>query len=104
MELKTEQIKELIKRRRRQVLVHSYIYYILNDNIISDKQWSEWALELETLQNTYPELSSEVELYQTFKSFDHSTGANLDYSLPECDWVDGKALYLIRYIYEHRGK
>ena len=29
----------------------------MNDNLISDSQWAEWALELETLQNTYPELA-----------------------------------------------
>ena len=89
-------VKELIKRRRRQVLVHSYIYYVLNDNIISDSQWSQWAEELEQLQKDYPEESSEVELYDEFKCFDHSTGANLEYP----DWVHDLALRLIRYNYE----
>lgn len=92
----TKDIKSLIKRRRRQVLVHSYIYYELNDNIISDKQWSAWAEELENLQKQYPEESAEVELYDEFKGFDHSTGANLNYP----DWVHSKALQLIRYHYE----
>lgn len=93
-------IKELIKRRRRQILVHSYIYYILNDNIITDSQWSAWAEELEQLQKDYPQESSEVELYEEFKKFDHSTGANLDYS--NCDWVHSKALQLIRYAHENK--
>lgn len=96
----TKDIRSLIKRRRRQVLVHSYIYYVLNDNIISDEQWSKWAEELEQLQKQYPEESADVELYEEFKKFDHSTGANLDYS--NCDWVHGKALQLIRYAYEHK--
>ena len=91
-------VKALIKRRRRQILVHSYIYYILNDNIISDAQWSAWAEELEQLQKDYPKESSEVELYDEFKKFDHSTGANLDYS--NQDWVYNKAMQLIRYNYE----
>lgn len=93
-------IKELIKRRRRQVLVHSYIYYILNDNIITDAQWSAWAEELEQLQKDYPQEASEVELYEEFKKFDHSTGANLDYS--NQDWVHGKALQLIRCAHENK--
>lgn len=32
-----KQIAELIHRRREQMLVHSYIYYQLNDNIIKDR-------------------------------------------------------------------
>ncbi len=70
-------ISGLIKRRRRQLLVHSYIYYELNQNIISDDQWSKWALELEKLQAEHPELASKVEFADIFKNFDHSTGQNL---------------------------
>lgn len=33
-------IKELISRRRRQILVHSVIYYKLNENLIDDATWS----------------------------------------------------------------
>ena len=51
-----KKIRELINRRRRQILVHSVIYYRMNDNLISDDQWAKWALELETLQNDYPEI------------------------------------------------
>ena len=47
-------IKEKIRQRRRQMLVHSYIYYELDDNIVSDAQWAKWAKELEQLQKNYP--------------------------------------------------
>lgn len=70
-------ISELIKRRRRQILVHSFIYYELNQNIISDAQWSAWAQELEDLQSKYPDISDKTEFASDFKGFDHSTGANL---------------------------
>ena len=43
-------IAELLNRRRRQILVHSIIYYKMNDNLISDSTWSAWATELEELQ------------------------------------------------------
>lgn len=43
-------IRELILRRRRQLLVHSVIYYRFNENLISDQTWSTWAVELEKLQ------------------------------------------------------
>ncbi len=52
---KNKQIAELIHRRREQMLVHSYIYYQLNDNIIDDSTWSKWAMELQQLQKDYPE-------------------------------------------------
>lgn len=41
-----EEIKELIKRRRRQILVHSCLYYRLASNIISDFQYDCWGKEL----------------------------------------------------------
>ena len=31
------------------MLVHSYIYYQLNDNIIDDSTWSKWAMELQKM-------------------------------------------------------
>lgn len=70
-------ILELITRRRRQILVHSIIYYELNDNLISDSQWSEWAVELEELQAKYPDISAKAPLADEFYGFDHSTGQNL---------------------------
>ena len=70
-------IVEKISRRRRQILVHSYIYYELDDNIISDTKWSEFALELELLQQKYPEESKLACYYQEFIGFDRSTAANL---------------------------
>ena len=95
-----EKIKSNIKRLRRYILVNSYLYYEMNENLVTDEVWSAKALELETLQKQYPELSAEVELYETFKNFDHSTGAGFDYSVPECEWVASKALQLLRYNYE----
>ena len=63
------EIKELIKRRRFQILVHSFIYYRLNDSIISNDTFNDWALELIELQKNYPEISKEVELYSIFCDF-----------------------------------
>lgn len=75
-----EQIKAKIKQRRRQMMVHSYIYYELDDNIISDAKWAEWAHELADLQNKYPEESKAVkEYYKMFKDWDGSSGAFLKY-------------------------
>ena len=88
----TTQIKELISRRRRQVLVHSVIYYKLNDNLIDDTTWSKWALELEELQNQYPKIAADCPLAKEFLNFDHSTGMSLPLDNP---WAVRTAQYLL---------
>jgi hypothetical protein len=86
-------VYELISRRRRQVLVHSIIYYRFNKNIISDAKWSEWATELCELQDQYPDVAQLAPYADDFKDFDPSTG----YDLPLHDeWAINKALYLMK--------
>ena len=85
-------IKELISRRRRQILVHSVIYYKLNENLIDDATWSRWALELEELQERYPQLATQCPLNDAFIGFDHSTGMSLPLENP---WAVRKAQYLV---------
>lgn len=70
-------IADLINRRQRQLLVHSIIYYKLNDSLISDDQWKKWAVELEDLQKKYPEIALKQRYGPNFVGFDHSTGYNL---------------------------
>lgn len=53
-------VAELLNRRRRQILVHSIIYYKMDDNLISDSAWSAWATELEELQKKYPDIAAKV--------------------------------------------
>lgn len=89
-----DQIAELITRRRRQVLVHSVIYYRMNDNLISDSQWSAWALELENLQRDYPNIAKTCVYADEFKNFDHSSGYNLPLGDP---WAVNKARQLLRW-------
>lgn len=86
------EIAELITRRRRQILVHSVIYYKFNDNLISDTQWSRWAVELEGLQKEYPEIAETCPYAEAFKDFNHSTGYNLPLGDP---WAMRKAKQLL---------
>lgn len=72
-------IEEKIKQRRLQMLVHSYIYYELDKNIIDDSTWDKWAMELVDLQLKYPKESKNVEYYEQFKNWDGSTGADLKF-------------------------
>lgn len=80
---KEEQIKELITMRRRQVLVHSIIYYRWNESLISDHTFDEWSKELFELQLQYPELATQCEWAEAYKDFDGSTGAFLPLSDPD---------------------
>lgn len=68
-----------IQQRRYQILVHSLIYYELDINIVSDHKWSEWALELVSLQKQYPDIANKVLFADAFKDFDGSTGFDLPY-------------------------
>lgn len=76
-------IAEKIQQRRLQILVHSYIYYELDQNIISDQKWMEWTQELALLQIKYPILAKKVLYAETFDKFDGSTGVGLCYMTPD---------------------
>lgn len=89
-----EQITELISRRRRQVLVHSVIYYEMNKNLITDAQWSKWAFELDALQKKYPKLAAKCPLAYAFEDFDGSSGFNLPLRDP---WAVRTAVYLVKH-------
>lgn len=87
-------IVELIKRRRFQMLVHSYIYYKMDSNIITDYQWSKWATELAKLQRDYHEESKEAPLHDDFNGWNGSSGAYLP--LNKYPWVKFRAECLIK--------
>ena len=76
---KEEEVYHKILQRRRQILVHSYIYYELDDSLVGDSKWSKWARELVDLQKSYPDISKEVPYYEDFKDFDASTGFDFKY-------------------------
>jgi len=86
-------VADKILRRRLQLLVHSCIYYNLDDNIVTDKKWNDWSNELIQLQANYPEISSTVDWYDAFKDWDGSTGAFLPL---DNEWVVNTATRLLK--------
>ena len=83
---KANEIESLIRRRRRQILVHSYIYYQLGDNLIDDATFDTWGRELQQLQRKYPEEASRVEFHAEFKNYtdsDTPSGFDLPYTMPD---------------------
>ena len=85
-------IAEKIQQRRLQMIVHSAIYYVFNDNIVSDSKWSQWGRELKDLQEKYPDIASKVIFAEAFKDWDASTGFNLPI---HDNWVTKRAIQLI---------
>ena len=97
--LTKETAAEFIHRRRLQITVHSCIYYRLDDNIISDHQWAEWAKELVAAQEAFPEIAEKQLWAKEFADFDGSTGFNLPHSEPG---VVRLAQRLLRYRDKHK--
>jgi hypothetical protein len=54
-----QSILERINQRRRQLLVHSYLYYRRNTSTITDHQYDRFALDLIKLQEDYPEIADQ---------------------------------------------
>ena len=92
-------IPALINRRRRQILIHSYIYYKLGTSIIADHKWDKWARDLVDLQKTYPKIAKSLPYHDVLKDFDGSSG----FYLPADEWTVNKALQLLR-IHDHVQK
>jgi len=91
IEQKARPVEELIRQRRAQMLVHSCIYYELNDNIISDHKWQAWADELEELQRNNPGIM--IGFFD--KEFEGWTGATGNHLPHRNSWVYAKATWLL---------
>lgn len=96
-----EWVKERIEYLRKKLLVHSIIYYRLDENLIFDEKWTEWTLELERLTKEYPHIAQNAFLAEGFRDFDHSTGYNLPLETP---WAVQKAMDLVEYHKKHGWK
>lgn len=96
----TQQIAELILRRRLQMLIHSRLYYTLDQPIWSDWEFTEKAKELAELQEKYPDISKKVEWYEEFEDWDGSSGAFLPLNHT---WVVVRTNYILK-LHEVRKK
>lgn len=90
-------IKALINQRRRQILVHSCLYYRMNTSIIDDHRFDQLAYELVELQKQYPEIAAECIEAEAFEHFDGTTG----FDLPYHHW-DGLARHILE-LYKEYG-
>ena len=81
---------ERIRQLRLCLLVHSYIYYELDTNIVSDHQWQAWADELVQMQQPIHPMIGRYD--EEFRSWTGATG----FHLPRDEFARSKAHYLLR--------
>ena len=70
---------EIIRQRRHQMLVHSYLYYEMDAPVITDDKWQQWADELTYLQNKYPDACKLGFYDEAFADWSGATGCDLPF-------------------------
>ena len=76
--------QEYIDFLQRFIIIHSYIYYELNNNVITDKYYDEKSKELTKLKQEYPDLWKSSMYYEQFgDEYNGSTGFTLYHDLGE---------------------
>lgn len=77
-------IQEKINFLQRFIILHSYIYYELNSNVISDRLYDKKSKELTEYKNLYPDLWKSSMYYKQFgDEYNGSTGFTLYHDLDE---------------------
>lgn len=83
---------EKINHLRRRLHVHSYLYYVMDTNLISDHLFDQWAMELVEMHARYPECVKHGYLPEAFADWTGATGMHL----PQDDQVAARAMWLIK--------
>lgn len=78
--------QEYIDFLQRLILVHSYIYYELDSNVISDRLYDKKSKELVQYKNDYPDLWKHSQYYDQFHDdYNGATGFTLFHDLPKSE-------------------
>ena len=78
-----QRVREKINQRRRQIMVHSTLYYAMDAAVIPDERFDKFAKHLIKLQETFPEISEQVEyMRDEFRGYDVPTGFHLPHNEP----------------------
>lgn len=77
-----QNIMRIMDHLQRFIIVHSYIYYELNDNILTNAQYDRKSKELVALKNRYPEHWRRSEYFRQFgDDYNGATGFTLYHDL-----------------------
>jgi len=88
--------QKYIEHLRRFILIHSYIYYNLNDNAVDDKYYDKMSRELVELQSKYKDENTMY--HKVFEDFDGNTGFDLIGKLDakDLEYIKVIALYVLK--------
>lgn len=75
----------------RWILVHGYIYYEENDNIVSDHKYDSNAVQLLTMIERHPDAFKDTRYYPYFKTFE--PGCTSSFEILQCVKVQNPKLY-----------
>ena len=70
---------------QRWILIHSILYYEMNESIVSDKEFDDHAKQLVEMQNNYPDSAKASQYWNAFHDFDGTTGFDLPHRLSDTD-------------------
>ena len=77
-------IQEYIDFLQRFIILHSYIYYELDNNYISDMEYDKKSKELVQYKNEYPDLWKSSMYYKQFgDDYNGATGFTLYHDLDD---------------------
>lgn len=76
-------ILERVNQRRRQILVHSFLYYQLNTSKVDDHKYDSFVNDLIDLQAKYPEIAEQGIFADEFRGFQTGDSFKLPYSHPD---------------------
>jgi hypothetical protein len=68
---------DMINRRRRQIHVHSILYYHFDTNLIPDHVYDAWCVELAALQKSHPDSKHIGYMPGVFADWTGETGFHL---------------------------
>lgn len=90
--------EDIISSLEHWIIVHSFIYYKFNTNLVSDYMYDMDCKQLAEYIETYPEAAAKSRYYYVFKDFDGSTGEYLIYGLNQDDYIHvmDKVEYLLQ--------
>lgn len=89
-------VLELINRRRRQILVHSYLYYKMDTNLIQDHVFDKWCRELMQLHIKHPTESRRAVFWSVYKDWNGFSGYDLFTNDKDAEeWAKRKAEQLM---------
>lgn len=70
-------VQEKIELLQRSILVNSYAYYELNENILTDFQYDANTRMLRQLKREFPEEYSKSRYFKYFEHFESGTGFDM---------------------------